>query len=165
MSSTHGRGESSFIPEFFQVEKQRTLQRKGWRRKGRQIFSKRPCRASMGEPKSASNFLGPFTLFCEHPPSSRVPSSSFSFPTWPKRRQAVCCLRAGAGGAAQLLALEGLGSQRMSLIFAISSGLAKLETCIPRQADYCCSRRLLPLLNLILPLPPFCRAAIISQGP
>lgn len=147
---TRGRGESSFIPEFFQVEKQRTLQRRGWRRKGRQMFSKTPCRTSMGEPKSARNFLGPLSLLCECPPSSHVSSTSFSFLTWPKRRQAVCCLRAGSHGAAQLLALEGLESQRMSMIFAISSRLARLETCIPRQADYCSSQCSLPLLSFVL---------------
>lgn len=126
------------------------------------MFSKRPCRTSMGEQKSARNFLDPLSLLCEHPPSSHVLSTRFSFLTWPMRRQAVCCLRAGSSGAAQLLTLEDLGSQRMSLIFAISSGLARLETC--RQADYCSSQCSLPLSFMLL-LSPFCRAAIISQGP
>lgn len=129
------------------------------------MISTRPCRASMEEPKSARNFLGPLSLLCEHPPSEHDPFISFSFPTWPKWRQAVCCPRADSSGAAQLLSLKGQESQRMSLIFTISSGLARLETCIPRQADYCSSQCSLLLLSFLLLLLPFCRAAVISQGP
>lgn len=123
------------------------------------------CAEHLWKNWSQTGILSPLSLLHEHPPSSHIPSISFSFPAWPKRRQAVCWLRAGSSAAAQLLALEGLGCQRMSLVFAISSGVAQLETCIPRQADYCSSQCSLPLLSFMLLLPPFCKAAITFQGP
>lgn len=156
-------GKVLSLLSFFHMEKQRTLQRRGGRRKMREVFVKRPWRASMGESRSDRNFLGPLRLLCEHPPSLHVPSTSFSFLTWPKWRQALCCPRAGSRGAAQA-PREGLRSSWMSLAFAISFGLAQLETCICSQADYCSCRSSWPLLSFIFFLPHFHRGAIISQG-
>lgn len=63
------------------------------RSRGRQMFSIRPCRASVGEPKLASNFLGLLSVLCEHPSYSHVPSTSFFLQPAPGK--AGCVLAGG----------------------------------------------------------------------
>lgn len=123
-------------------------------RSRRQMFCKRPCRASVGEPKSGSNFLGLLSVLCEHPSYSHVPSTSFFLQPAPKK---VGCVLAGGwlqryGTAA---GHGGSGSHRMSLTFAISSGLTKLESQRFHASCHCSWSSLSPLLQFMFLLAPF----------
>lgn len=83
---------------------------------------------------SVRNFLGPLSLICEYLLYSCVPFTSFFFFDLPQAKAGCvvawgwfqwCGTAAGPGGPK---------SQRMSLVFTISSVLTRLETHISRQA-------------------------------